>query len=339
MKCITKEEKCESDSYFSDFICECQEVALSSGDITRYFLPVIPLPLSQELYWDWLDSATDESASLDCQSLDAASDVCSTGSCGPSHVGTCLMWSSGSNPQLQLEGSSFWPNLLSLGIDEQAITWYNCNSKCPPYQMRGTSWGTSFVPFGVAHRCFALIPSSASVPFTHLWWEEYHAVGTLHSLQWLWYLFPPIQATQERKALNMLPSASRENVCPEPPPSALGTDKRAVVGLRDDRGFCLGQPEPHLGTRMWKESCRQCKFESVSGVVSSPDGKRFDQRMSSFSSELTISPAGALIWVTISNDFSTCNLCYTVLYLFIISCVEDIQSSSFWSVVGRACFP
>lgn len=150
----------------------------------------MPLPLTQELYWDWLDSATDESASPDCQSLDAASDVWSKSSCGPSHVGMCLMWSSGSNPQLQLEGSSFWPSLLSLGIDDQAITWS-------------------------AHY----------------------------------------------------------------------------------------------------------------------------QRMSSSSSELSISPAGALIWVTISNNFSTRNLCYTILHLFLISCVEDIQSSSFRSVVGRACFP
>lgn len=50
----TQEGKSGSDSYFSDSIpfCERQEVARSSGDITRYFLLLVPLLLLQDLYWD-----------------------------------------------------------------------------------------------------------------------------------------------------------------------------------------------------------------------------------------------------------------------------------------------
>lgn len=47
---------------------------------------------------------------------------------------------------------------------------------------------------------------------------------------------------------------------------------------------------------MGKESHRLCRFERVSGMVSPPDRKRFGQRTSSSSSELSVfTPAGAPI--------------------------------------------
>lgn len=94
----------------------------------------------------------------------------------------------------------------------------------------------------------------------------------------------------------MLPSAAREDLSPEPPPPALGTDKKGVVGQGGDGGFFLGSLTRMGRTRMGKESHRLCRFERVSGMVSPPDRKRFGQRTSSSSSELSIfTPAGAPI--------------------------------------------
>lgn len=45
----------------------------------------------------------------------------------------------------------------------------------------------------------------------------------------------------------MLPSAAREDLSPEPPPPALGTDKKGVVGQGGDGVFFLGNLEPHFG--------------------------------------------------------------------------------------------
>lgn len=74
------------------------------------------------------------------------------------------------------------------------------------------------------------------------------------------------------KGWRMLLSAARGDFSPRSSPPTPGTDK-------NDGGFCLGHPEPHFGEEQGKDN--RHSFKSVSGVVSPPDRKRFDQRISS----------------------------------------------------------
>lgn len=72
------------------------------------------------------------------------------------------------------------------------------------------------------------------------------SVGTLHSLQWPWSLFPPTWVTLQTKGWKILPSAAREDLRSGHPPPTLGIDRKRVLGQVHDGAFCLGHPKSHL---------------------------------------------------------------------------------------------
>lgn len=72
------------------------------------------------------------------------------------------------------------------------------------------------------------------------------SVGTLHSLQWPWSLFPPTWVTLQSKGWKILLGAAREDLRSGHPPPTLGIDRKRVLGQVHDGAFCLRHPKSHL---------------------------------------------------------------------------------------------